>query len=197
MVTCEHGNRELVRARWVAPSWGQGRWSSDPARGADSTERSIAMSNRWVFLAAFLTATFMVAGAFALPPYFYFELVTSSIFIAIGVMVFFGEDRYSYMLGIVFTSLWFLVDLLMGGFISDFRSFFHYLGGHGISALSTPLNGFARLAAIFLFAVSLAAWRREVNERFWGKTFWKCLIISVAYVGILTVWYLRLFPLGR
>jgi hypothetical protein len=155
------------------------------------------MSNRWVFLAAFLTATLMVAGAFALPPYFYFVLATSSLFIAISVMVFFGEDRYSYMLGIVFTPLMFLVDLLVGGFISDFRSFFSYLAGHGISALSTPLAGFARLSAIFLFAVSLAAWRREVNERFWGKTFWTCLIISVVYVGILTIWYLRLFPAGH
>ncbi len=155
------------------------------------------MSNRWVFLAAFLTATFVVAGAFALPPYFYFQMAASSIFVAISVMVFFGEDRYSYMLGAVFVPVWFIVDLLVGGFISDFRTLFHYLGGQGISAMSTPLNGLARLAAIFLFAVSLAAWRREVNERFWGKTFLTCLIVSVVYVGIFTVWYLRLFPLGR
>jgi hypothetical protein len=155
------------------------------------------MSNRWVFLAAFLTATFMVAGAFALSPFFYFELGKSSIFIAIGVMVFFGEDRYSYMLGTVFVPIWFLVDLLVGGFIMEFSVLVHYLGGQGVSAMSTPLDGIARLAAILLFAVSLAAWRREVNERFWGKTFWTCLIISVVYVGILTIWYLRLFPAGH
>jgi hypothetical protein len=155
------------------------------------------MSNRWVFLAAFLTATFMVAGAFALSPFFYFELAKSSIFIAIGVMVFFGEDRYSYMLGTIFVPIWFLVDLLVGGFVLEFSVLFHYVGGQGASAMSTPLDGIARLAAIFLFGVSLAAWRREVNERFWGKTFWTCLIISVVYVGILTIWYLRLFPAGH
>lgn len=155
------------------------------------------MSNRWVFLAAFLTATFMVAGAFALPPFFYFEIAKSLIFIAIAVLVFFGENRFSYMLGTVFPPLWFLVDLLAGGFTNDFGVLFHYLGGQGISPMSTPLDGIARLSAIFLFAVSLAAWRREVNERFWGKTFWTCLIISVIYVGILTMWYLRLFPTGH
>jgi hypothetical protein len=53
------------------------------------------LSNRWVFLAAFLTVTFIVAGAFSLPQVFYFELVKSSIFMAIGVMVFSGENRYS------------------------------------------------------------------------------------------------------
>ena len=155
------------------------------------------MSNRWVFLAAFLTATFIVAGAFALPPYFYFQLAASSIFFAISLMVFFGEDRYSYMLGAVFPPVWFIVDVLVGGLYPDFRSLLRYVGGQDISSMGTPLNGFARLTAIFLFAVSLAAWRREVNERFWGKTFWTCLIISVAYVGILTVWYVKLFPSGR
>jgi hypothetical protein len=155
------------------------------------------MSNRWVFLAAFLTATFMVAGAFALSPFFYFELAKSSIFIAIAVMVFFGEDRYSYMLGTIFTPIWFLVDLLVGGFVMEFSVLFSYMAGQGVSAMSTPLDGIARLAAVFLFGVSLAAWRREVNERFWGKTFWTCLIISVVYVGILTIWYLRLFPAGH
>jgi hypothetical protein len=151
------------------------------------------MSNRWVFLAAFLTATLMVAGAFALPPYFYFELAKSSIFIAIAVLVFFGEDRYSYMLGIIFPPIWFLVDVIAGGLRTDFEVLFRYLTGHGTSGANTPLDGFARLAAIFLFIVSLAAWRREVNERFWGKTFWACLIISLVYVGVLTVWYLKLF----
>lgn len=155
------------------------------------------MSNRWVFLAAFLTATFMVAGAFALSPFFYFELATSTIFLAIAVLVFFGEDRYSYMVGTVFVPIWFLVDYLVGGLGNDFASLFRYLVGQDVGAMSTPLTGFARLSAIFLFAVSLAAWRREVNERFWGKTFWACQIISVAYVGILTVWYLKLFPAAR
>ena len=155
------------------------------------------MSNRWVFLTAFLTATFLVAGAFALPPYFYFELVKSSIFIAIAVLVFFGEDRFSYMLGTIFVPIWFAVDLLVGGFIGDFSVLFQYVGGQQISTMSTPLDGIARLSAVILFAFSLAAWRREVNERFWGKTFWTYLIISVAYVGILTVWYVKLFPAGR
>lgn len=155
------------------------------------------MSNRWVFLAAFLTATLMVAGAFALPPFFYFELAKSSIFIAIAIMVFFGEDRYSYMLGTIFVPIWFAVDLLVGGFVNEFRVLFHYVAGQGISPMSTPLDGIARLAAIFLFAVSLAAWRREVNERFWRTTFRTCLIISVAYVGMLTVWYVKLFPAGH
>ncbi|HUZ46118.1 MAG TPA: hypothetical protein VMW54_05725 [Terriglobia bacterium] len=152
------------------------------------------MSNRWVFLAAFLTATFIVAGAFNLSQWFFFELVKSSIFIAIGVMVFSGENQYSYMLGAVFPPLWFLVDILAGSLVNDFQVLFAYLGGKQVGPASTPLDGFARLAAIFLCIASVVAWRKEVEGPFWGKAFWSCLIISLAYVAGLAFWRSQLFP---
>jgi hypothetical protein len=147
------------------------------------------MSNRWVFLAAFLTTVLIVGGAFSLTQFFYFELAKSVIFFAIAMLVFFNEDRIPYMLGIIFPPIWFLVDLLLGVFFSDFAVMFRYLSGKGISETGTPLDGFARLAAVFLFITSLRAWRKEVPEKFIGKTFWTSLVISLAYVGVLGVWY--------
>lgn len=152
------------------------------------------MSNRWVFLASFLAATFMVAAAFSLPQFFYFKLVESSIFIAIGVMVFSGENRYSYMLGIVFPPLWLLVDFLAGGLLDDFHVLFLYLSGRLIREPATPLDGFSRLAAIFLFGASLAAWRKEVERPFWGKAFWSCLIIALGYIAAMAFWRAQLAP---
>jgi len=160
----------------------------------DYGEMSASISNRWVLLAAFLTATFMVAGAFALPHVFFFELAESSIFILIAVLVFLGENRFSYMLGIVFPPLWLLVDTLTGGVFNHFHALQEYLGGNEISRAATPLQGFARLGAIFLFAMSLLAWRKEAGERFWGRTFRACLIVSLAYVLVFTVWYARIIP---
>lgn len=147
------------------------------------------MSNRWVFLAAFLTTVLIVGGAFSLSQFFYFELAKSVIFLAIAMLVFFNEDRIPYMLGIIFPPIWFLVDILLGLFFSDFAVMFRYVGGEGISQTGTPLDGFSRLAAIFLFIVALRAWRKEVPEKFIGKTFWTSLVISLAYVGVLAVWY--------
>lgn len=147
------------------------------------------MSNRWVFLAAFLTTVLIVAGAFALSQFFYFELAKSVIFMAAAVLVFFNEEKFGYMLGIVFPPLWFLVDIMVGIFISDFSVMFDFLTGKGIPALATPLDGFARLSAIFLFFTSLHAWKKEVPDRFIGKTFWVSLVICLAYVGVLSVWY--------
>ena len=154
------------------------------------------MSDRWVFLAAFLTSTFIVASAFAKPQFFFFELVKSAIFITICVMVFLGENRYSYMLGIAFPLLWFLVDILVGGLVSEFQVLFAYLAGRGVGPLGSPLDGFSRLGGIFLFIVSLAAWRKEADEPFWGHTFWVSLTVSLIYVTAVALWSLRLFPLA-
>ena len=115
---------------------------------------------------------------------------------AIVVLVFFGEDRIAYMLGMVFPPLWFLVDILVGVFFDDFGVLFSYLQGKGVGPTETPLHGFALLSAIGLFFFSLRSWRKEVPERLLGKTFWTSLAISLVYVLVLTLWYLRLFPSG-
>ena len=70
------------------------------------------MSDRGVFLAAFLTLVLVVAGAFAIPELFIYELLTSTIFVVIAVMVFFGEDKFPYMLGMVAPILWFIFRLV-------------------------------------------------------------------------------------
>jgi hypothetical protein len=147
------------------------------------------MSNRWVFLAAFLTTVLIVAGAFSLTQFFYFELAKSALFMAIAMLVFFNEDRFGYMLGIVFPPLWFLVDILLGIFFDDFGVMFDYFRGKGYTTTATPLDGVARLAAIFLFFAALRAWRKEVPEKFIGKTFWMSLAISVVCVAVLGAWY--------
>jgi hypothetical protein len=147
------------------------------------------MSSRWVFLSAFLTAVLIIAGAFTLSQFFYFELAKSVIFVAIAMLVFFNEDQFGYMLGIVFPPLWFLVDILMGTLVTDFVVMFHYMTGKPIGLLASPADGFARLAAIFLFFCALRAWRKEVPEKLIGKTFWISLVISVVYVSALALWY--------
>jgi hypothetical protein len=155
------------------------------------------MANRWVFLAAILTTVFIVAAAFALPQLFYFELAKSLVFMAVAVLVFFGEDRYGYMLGMIFPLMWFLVDILIGTFFDDFGVLFNYLSGKGVGPMETPLHGLARLAAIFLLIASFRSWNKEVPEKLVSKTFWVSLAISVVFVVALTVWYYNIFPAGH
>lgn len=73
------------------------------------------MSDRWVFLAAFLTLVLTVAGAFAIPEFLVYQLLTSIIFLVIALLVFFGEDEFPYMLGIIAPILWWILSFLVGG----------------------------------------------------------------------------------
>jgi hypothetical protein len=154
------------------------------------------MSDRWVFLTAFLTAVLILAAAFQLPQFFLFESAKSAVFVAIAILAFFGEDRYSYMLGMVFPPLWFLIDIVAGGLSGDFRVLVDYFTGRGVAPLETPLHGLARLTAVLLVIASFRAWRKTVPERMLGKTLRTCALIAAAYAAVLAFWYAHIFAVA-
>lgn len=154
------------------------------------------MSDRVIFLVAFTTAVLVVAGAFVLPQLFFFELFKSLIYILIGVMVFFGEDQYSYMLGILAPISWFVLDIVLGGFVSDFKVLGDYLTGQEVPRFDTPLHGLAVVMEILLVILSARAWRKQVTQKFLGKTFGMSLVISLIYVGVLAGWWARISSTG-
>ena len=141
------------------------------------------MSDRWVFLAAFLTLVLVVASAFAVPVLFYSELLTSIIFAVVAIMVFFGEDRFPYMLGMVAPVLWFIYAILSGALVGDLTGMFRFLGGKPMGPLETPLHGFAILAGLGLVVFSASAWRKQVTEKFLGKTFALALVVGLIWIG--------------
>ena len=151
------------------------------------------MSDRGVFLAAFLTLVLVVASAFAIPELFIHELLTSAIFVVIAVMVFFGEDKFPYMLGTVAPVVWLLYGVLTGAFAGDFGAMFRFLGGRPSAPLETPLHGFAILAGLALLVLSLRAWRKQVTEKFLGKTFAIALVVSLVWIAILLFWQFHQF----
>jgi hypothetical protein len=154
------------------------------------------MSDRWVFLAAFVTLVLVIAGAFAIPEFFVYELLTSAIFVVIAVMVFFGEDRFPYMLGMIAPILWFIFDLLVGELFRDFKVLFTFLGGKPTRPLDTPLQGLALLVAVVLLIVSARAWRKQVTDKFLGKTFTTALIVALIWIGILAGWEFHMISSG-
>ena len=91
------------------------------------------MTDRNVFVTSFLTAVLIVAGAFVLQQFFFFELAKSTIFVAIAVMVFYGDNRFSYMLGIIAPVLGFIAAILVGTFFGDFRVLYAYVTGNPVA----------------------------------------------------------------
>jgi hypothetical protein len=146
------------------------------------------MSDRWVFLAAFLTVVLVVASAFAIPQLFVYELLTSTIFMVVAVMVFFGEDKFSYMLGMIAPVVWFVFGMLTGGFFGQFGALVRFISGKPSSSFETPLHACATLAALALIIFSARVWRKQVTEKFLGKTFTVAIVVSVVWCGILYFW---------
>jgi hypothetical protein len=158
------------------------------------------MSDRGVFLSAFLTLVLVVASAFALPQLFIYELLKSTIIVVIAVMVFFGEDKFPYMLGMIAPILWFAYSLLTGGFIGEIKAMFRFLGvnpsGYEPGRLETPLHGFAILSALVLVVLCARAWRKQVTEKFLGKTFATALVVGLIWIAILAVWQYHAMSAG-
>ena len=149
------------------------------------------MSDRWVFLVAFLTMVLVVAGAFAIPELFYYHLLISTIFMVIAVMVFFGQDKFPYMLGIIAPILWIIFSLLSGGFFREFGVLAHFLTRRALSHADTPLHGFAILSGLALIGLSAHAWRKQVTEKFFGKTFATALVVGLVWIGVVAAWQFR------
>ncbi len=151
------------------------------------------MPDRGVFFAAFLTLVLVVAGAFVIREFFVYELLTSTVFVVISVMVFFGEDKFPYMLGIMAPILWFVFSLLTGGLVAAIGATIRFLTGKPSTALETPLHGLAFLAALVLLILSARAWRKQITEKFLGKTFAIATIVSLIWVAVLTAWQYHQF----
>ncbi len=154
------------------------------------------MSDRAVFLAAFLTLVLAVAGAFALPELFIHELLTAAIFVVIAVMVFFGDDKFPYMLGMVAPIIWIIFSLLTGGLFTDLAAMLRFLSGKPSAPLETPLHGFAYLTSLLLVAVSYRAWNKEVTDKFFGRIFGLTVVISLIWVGVIFFWQFHQFSAG-
>ena len=149
------------------------------------------MSDRGVFLSAFLTLVLVVAGAFVIPEFFVYELLTSTIFVVIAVMVFFGDDKFPYMLGMIAPILWFLFRLLTGGLMREMAVLLRFLGGKPSGSYETPLHAFAIFSALVLLLLSARAWRKQVTEKFFGKTFATALVVGLIWIGVLVGWQFR------
>jgi hypothetical protein len=111
------------------------------------------------------------------------------IYLAIALLVFFGEDRFSYMLGMVTPPLWFILAILLGEFFGEFKVLFDALRGRPSPPLDTPLHGLSILLEIVLVIVCYRAWHKQVPEKFIGKTFWISVAVAIAYDAILAGWH--------
>ena len=150
------------------------------------------MSDRGVFVVAFTTVVLIGGGAFAIPQFFPFELLRSLIFVAIAILVFFGENQYSYMLGILSPVIGWFGTILTGGFVNEFKVLFASIAMKPIGSLDTPLHALALITQALLAVLCWRAWKKEVPLPFLGKIFGTCLAIAVGNALVVFLYFVKL-----
>ena len=150
------------------------------------------MVNRGIAtLAAALMLCFLLLSHFD-AQFFLVHFYESLIYVAILLMLFYFEDRWAYMLGILAPASWLVLITAIGGlpgFLRQIGLLFH---------LERPDFAANFLGAVtFLLAVTMivycsAAWRRQFAGLGKGwKTFLPCLGVVAVYYAVMVLWILH------
>jgi hypothetical protein len=145
-------------------------------------------------LALALALCFLFLSRFD-PQFFLIHFYESLIYLAIVLMLFYFEDRWAYMMGMVAPAAWLALTGLWGGLRSlpqQVSPAFH--PGSPFFPVGL-LTSFAIVFSIALIVCCANRWRREFTGSHKG---WSTLLISLgvvaAYYAVIVVWILRWPP---
>lgn len=129
------------------------------------------------------------------PNFFLLHFYQTVIYLAILIMLFYMEDRWAYMIGIVAPAVWLVMTFatgLLGGAVRQVLRI-----GHGQS-LTNPVSFLAAVTALLSIVMIAVCARRWVKEYAGlGKsltTFAISFGIVAVYYGILVAWFWHMIP---
>jgi len=131
------------------------------------------------------------------PDFFLLHFYQTIIYLAILIMLFYMEDRWAYMIGIVAPAMWLLISFASGLLGGAVRQIVQLGRGH---SLTNPVSFLAAVAAL-LSLLTIAACTRRWFKEYVGlgkslSTFAVTLGIVAVYYGILVVWFWHMIPLA-
>lgn len=129
------------------------------------------------------------------PDFFLLHFYQTIIYLAILIMLFYMEDRWAYMIGILAPAVWLLMSFATGLLGGAARQILQ-LGSH--HTLTNPVSFLAAVAALLSILMIAACTRRWFKEYVGlGKslsTFAISFGIVAVYYGILIVWFWHMIP---
>jgi len=129
------------------------------------------------------------------PSFFLIHLYESILYIAILVMLFYVEDRWAYMTGMVASVVWLGMAYATGILGSSTQLLF---AGPSVNKTVTLVSGIALINALFaLLMVLLCArhWKKEYSGLGRGRsTFLVSLGVVAVYYGILIALFWQMIP---
>jgi hypothetical protein len=150
-------------------------------------------------LAGLLAFCFLTLSALE-PPFFLLHMYQSLIYLVIILMLFYLEDHWAYMLGILAPAAWLVISLLTGVLQSSMRSWFNLpelVRFRGAGTAISLMGLIVAVISVLMIGFCIRHWRREFagTGRF-AVTFGFSLVIVAVYYAILAAWFTRLIPAG-
>jgi hypothetical protein len=129
------------------------------------------------------------------PDFFLLHFYQTIIYLAILVMLFFAEDRWAYMIGMLAPAVWLLMTFASGLLGGAARQLLRLSQGHGLTNSVSFLAAVSAFLSLLMIAACARRWRKEYSGL--GKslsTFAVSFGIVAVYYGILVVWFWHMIP---
>ncbi len=124
--------------------------------------------------------------------FFLVHFYESVIYLAIVLMLFYFEDRWAYMLGILAPAAWLVLFTAIGGMTDILRQISLVARFQRPDFAAHFLAAITLVLAIAMIVVCGYRWRREFAGLKQGwSTFLVCLGVVVVYYGAMVIWILK------
>jgi hypothetical protein len=153
------------------------------------------MVNRGIAtIAVALALCFLLLSHFD-PQFFLIHFYESLIYVVIVLMLFYFEDRWAYMMGMVAPPIWLILTLAWNGVSAIGREVVGAFQPESPFFASNLLTTVAIVLSVVMVAGCANRWRREFTglRKGWS-TFLITFAIAAAYYALMVVWILRFPP---
>ena len=129
------------------------------------------------------------------PNFFLVHLYQSILYVAILVMLFYMEDRWAYMIGMLASFVWLGMAYATGILGSAIRQFAELRGTITTSTAVASIALLTALIAVLMIILTGRHWRKEYAGQGKGRsTFLVSLGIVAVYYGILITFFWEMIP---
>jgi len=129
------------------------------------------------------------------PDFFLLHFYQTIVYLAILIMLFYMEDRWAYMIGMVAPAVWLVMTFASGLLGGAARQLLRLGQGHGLTNPVSFLAAVSALLGLLMIAACARRWMKEYAGL--GKsvsTFALSFGIVVVYYGILVAWFWHMIP---
>jgi hypothetical protein len=128
------------------------------------------------------------------PGFFLLHLYQSILYIAILVMLFYMEDRWAYMIGMLASAVWLGMAYATGMLGGAFRQLSPRGAGNATNAVGL-ITLLTALIAVLMIVFCGRHWKKEYSGLGkTGSTFAVSFGVVAVYYGILIAWFWNMFP---